>query len=43
MKVLLAGAFGHLGTDILHSLVDAGHEVIAADAVVRDVDFGGED
>lgn len=41
MKVFLAGAFGHLGTDILHSLVDAGHEVIAADVAVRDVDFGG--
>lgn len=41
MKVLLAGAFGHLGTDVLHSLVDAGHEVIAADVAVRDVDFGG--
>jgi len=41
MKVLLAGAFGHLGSDVLKSLVDAGHEVIAADAVVRDLDFGG--
>lgn len=41
MKVLLAGAFGHLGSDILKSLVDAGHEVTAADAVVREMDFGG--
>lgn len=41
MKVLLAGAFGHLGTDILHSLVNANHEVIAADVVVKDVDFEG--
>lgn len=41
MKVLLAGAFGHLGTDVLKSLVDAGHEVIAADMVIREVDFGG--
>lgn len=41
MKVFLAGAFGHLGQDILRSLVEAGHEVIAADAVVRDLDFEG--
>lgn len=41
MKVLLAGAFGHLGTDVLKVLVDAGHEVIAADAVTREVDFAG--
>lgn len=41
MKVLLAGAFGHLGSDVLKALVDAGHEVIAADAVTRDMDFGG--
>ena len=41
MKVLLAGAFGHLGQDILRALVDAGHEVIAADVVTRELDFGG--
>jgi len=41
MKVLLAGAFGHLGQDILRSLVDAGHEVIAADMVTRELDFTG--
>ena len=41
MKVLLAGAFGHLGSDVLKSLVDAGHEVIAADVVTREMDFGG--
>ncbi len=41
MKVLLAGAFGHLGSDILRSLVNAKHEVIAADVVVRDLDFDG--
>ena len=41
MKVLLAGAFGHLGQDILHALVDAGHEVIAADMVTRELDFSG--
>lgn len=41
MKVFLAGAFGHLGSDVLKALVDAGHEVTAADAVVRELDFGG--
>ena len=41
MKVLLAGAFGHLGQDVLKSLIDAGHEVIAADMVIRDTDFKG--
>lgn len=41
MKVLLAGAFGHLGSDVLKSLVDAGHEVVAADVVTREMDFGG--
>lgn len=41
MKVLLAGAFGHLGSDILKSLVNAKHEVIAADVVVRDLGFEG--
>ena len=41
MKVLLAGAFGHLGQDVLKSLVDAGHEVIAADVAVKELDFGG--
>lgn len=41
MKVLLAGAFGHLGMDVLQSLLAAGHEVIAADMVTRETDFGG--
>ncbi len=38
MKVVLAGAFGHLGEDVLRSLVKAGHDVIAADMVIRDLD-----
>lgn len=38
MKVVLAGAFGHLGSDILRSLVKAGHEVTAADMVVRELE-----
>lgn len=38
MKVLLAGAFGHLGEDILRSLVKAGHDVVAADLRVREIE-----
>ncbi len=38
MKVVLAGAFGHLGTDVLKALVDAGHEVVAADLHCRDIE-----
>lgn len=41
MKVFLAGAFGHLGQDILKSLVDHGHEVIAADMITKELDFKG--
>ena len=33
MKVILAGAYGMLGREVLAALVDAGHEVIAADMV----------
>ena len=31
MKIVLAGAFGNLGAEILKALVKAGHEVVAAD------------
>ena len=31
MKVVLAGAFGNLGADILKCLVADGHEIVAAD------------
>ena len=41
MKVLLAGAFGHLGSDVLKSLVNAGHEVIAADMITKETNFKG--
>lgn len=41
MKVLLAGAFGHLGQELLKKLVDAGHEVTAADIVTEDLYFEG--
>ena len=35
MKVVLAGAFGKLGSDILIELCKAGHEVVAADMVEK--------
>lgn len=38
MKVVLAGAFGKLGSDILRALVAAGHDVLAADLVIRDLE-----
>ncbi len=38
MKVLLAGAFGNLGAEILKALVDAKHEVVAADLKEREID-----
>ena len=37
MKIVLAGAFGHLGTEILKALIGAGHEVVAADIKEGDV------
>lgn len=37
MKVLLAGAFGNLGADILINLIKNGHEVVAADIAERDL------
>lgn len=38
MKVVLAGAFGHLGSDVLRQLVEHGYEVVAADRGIREVD-----
>ena len=38
MKVVLAGAFGNLGAEILKSLVKAGHEVVAADLKERPIE-----
>lgn len=38
MKVVLAGAYGKLGGCILTSLVKAGHEVVAADLMERDIE-----
>jgi len=38
MKVVLAGAYGHLGSDILKQLLLKGYDVIAADMVERDIE-----
>lgn len=38
MKVVLAGAFGGLGSDILRALVRDGHDVLAVDMVLRELD-----
>ena len=38
MKVVLAGAFGNLGAEILKALCAAGHEVVAADLKEREVE-----
>lgn len=37
MKVVLAGAFGNLGAEILKVLCNAGHEVVAADLKEREI------
>ena len=37
MKVVLGGAFGNLGGDILKELVKQGHEVVALDMRQRDL------
>ena len=41
MKVVLAGAYGNLGADIFKSLLKAGHEVVAADMIERDLGVEG--
>lgn len=38
MKVVLAGAFGKLGTDILIELCKQGHEVVALDLVTKELE-----
>ncbi len=42
MKVVLAGAYGNLGSQILNSLLQAGHTVVAADMMERDLGFSGD-
>lgn len=41
MKVVLAGAYGNLGADIFKALLVAGHEVVAADMMERDLGVEG--
>ena len=38
MKVVLAGAYGKLGSEILKSLLKAGHDVVAADMIEGSID-----
>lgn len=38
MKVVLAGAYGKLGSEILKSLVKAGHDVVATDMIEREIE-----
>ncbi len=42
MKVVLAGAYGNLGADIFRSLLKAGHQVVAADMIERDLGLTGD-
>jgi uncharacterized protein YbjT (DUF2867 family) len=42
MKVVLAGAYGKLGSDIFKELLKKGHKVIAADMVSRDLGISGD-
>lgn len=37
MKMLIAGAYGKLGSDILTQAVQAGHDVLAVDMVTREI------
>ncbi len=41
MKVVLAGAYGHLGSDVFRALLNAGHEVVATDVVEKDLGLTG--
>ena len=41
MKVVLAGAYGNLGSDIFRALLKEGHEVVAADMIERDLHLTG--
>lgn len=38
MKVLVTGANGYLGQGIVKAILDRGHEVVAADFTVQNVD-----
>ena len=42
MKIVLAGAYGNLGGDIFLALLKAGHQVVAADMIQRDLGLTGD-
>ena len=42
MKVVLAGAYGNLGADVFKALLAAGHTVVAADMIERDLGLTGD-
>lgn len=42
MKVILAGAYGNLGSDIFRVLLKQGHQVVAADMMQRDLGLSGD-
>jgi uncharacterized protein YbjT (DUF2867 family) len=42
MKVVLAGAYGNLGADVFKALLKAGHQVVAADMIERDLGLQGD-
>lgn len=42
MKIVLAGAYGNLGGDIFQALLKAGHQVVAADMIQRDLGLTGD-
>ena len=42
MKIVLAGACGNLGSDIFKALLKAGHSVVAADMIERDLGLTGD-
>lgn len=42
MKVVLAGAYGNLGSEVFKALLKAGHSVVAADMIERDLGLEGD-
>ena len=42
MKVVLAGAYGNLGSDIFRALLKEGHSVVALDMIERDLGLSGD-
>lgn len=40
MKIVLAGSYGHLGSDILRTLLKHNHEIMALDCMEKKTEFG---